>query len=249
MQERENEETQRCSWRCARLVTALALAVVASARSEQEPFKVAFIYPGPHNDGGWSQAHEKGRLAVEKALGDEGGDDLQGERASERPGPTDRRGSVREGYDMIFGCTYGMFENGVNGQLDKKYPDVLFEQATGLQIKKNQSELLRCRRGHDLPLRHGCGCREQEGSDRLHRSVRHPGGRASHQCLHPRRTGHASRRKGQADLDELVVLTRPKEAAAAKNLIAAGVDVLGQNVDSPTGWGGRRVEGDSLGRL
>ena len=50
-------------------VTALALAGGSAARSEQEPFKVAFIYPGPHNDGGWSQAHEEGRLAVEKALG------------------------------------------------------------------------------------------------------------------------------------------------------------------------------------
>ena len=41
---------------------------------------------------------------------------------------------------MIVGCSFGMFENGVNGQLYKKYPDVLFEQATGTQIKKNQSE-------------------------------------------------------------------------------------------------------------
>ena len=50
-------------------VTALALAGGGAARSEQEPFKVAFIYPGPHDDGGWSQAHDKGRLAIEKALG------------------------------------------------------------------------------------------------------------------------------------------------------------------------------------
>ena len=41
---------------------------------------------------------------------------------------------------MIFGCSFGFFELGVNGQLYKKYPDMLFEQATGTQIKKNQSE-------------------------------------------------------------------------------------------------------------
>ena len=65
-------------------VTALALAGGGAARSEQEPFKVAFIYPGPHDDGGWSQAHDKGRLAIEKALGLEGRDDLQGEHLLER---------------------------------------------------------------------------------------------------------------------------------------------------------------------
>ncbi len=121
-------------------VTALALAGGGAARSEQEPFKVAFIYPGPHNDGGWSQAHDRGRLAIEKALGDKVRDDLQGEHLLERSVPQIVAGLVREGYDMIFGCSFGMFENGVNGQLYKKYPDVLFEQATGTQIKKNQSE-------------------------------------------------------------------------------------------------------------
>ena len=41
---------------------------------------------------------------------------------------------------MIFGGPFGMFENGVNGQLWSRYPDVKFQQATGLQVKKNQSE-------------------------------------------------------------------------------------------------------------
>ena len=72
-------------------VTALALAGGGAARSEQEPFKVAWIYPGPHNDGGWSQAHDKGRLDVEKALGSKVADDLQGEHLLERAGAADRR--------------------------------------------------------------------------------------------------------------------------------------------------------------
>jgi basic membrane lipoprotein Med (substrate-binding protein (PBP1-ABC) superfamily) len=32
--------------------------------------KAAWIYVGPHNDGGWSQAHDKGRQYVQKQLGD-----------------------------------------------------------------------------------------------------------------------------------------------------------------------------------
>ncbi len=122
-------------------VTALALAGGSAARSEQEPFKVAFIYPGPHNDGGWSQAHETGRLARREGARRARCETTYKENVfSNAQVPQIVAGLVREGYDMIFGCSFGMFENGVNGQLYKKYPDVLFEQATGLQIKKNQSE-------------------------------------------------------------------------------------------------------------
>src|SRR6185437_10089571 len=48
--------------------TALVLAATSTA-AKQAPFKAAWIYVGPHNDGGWSQAHDKGRLAVQKSLG------------------------------------------------------------------------------------------------------------------------------------------------------------------------------------
>src|SRR6266480_959194 len=47
------------------------LASLAAARPAKQAavFKIAWIYPGPHNDGGWSQAHDAGRLMVQKALG------------------------------------------------------------------------------------------------------------------------------------------------------------------------------------
>ena len=49
-------------------------------------------------------------------------------------------GLVRDGYKMIFATSLGELEYGVNGQLYAKYPKVLFEQATGQLITKNQSE-------------------------------------------------------------------------------------------------------------
>ena len=51
-------------------VSALT-AASAGARSSAA-YKVAFIYVGPHNDHGWSQAHDAGRLAVAHASTDEG---------------------------------------------------------------------------------------------------------------------------------------------------------------------------------
>ncbi len=50
-----------------------ALAVVATGsaahKAQAAPLKAAWIYVGPHNDGGWSQAHDAGRLYVQKQLG------------------------------------------------------------------------------------------------------------------------------------------------------------------------------------
>ena len=40
-----------------------------SAKPQATPFKAAWIYVGPHNDAGWSQAHDMGRLYVQKQLG------------------------------------------------------------------------------------------------------------------------------------------------------------------------------------
>src|SRR5579864_5937599 len=50
-------------------VATLVAASIGSAKPLAAPFKVAWIYVGPHNDGGWSQAHDQGRLYVQKMLG------------------------------------------------------------------------------------------------------------------------------------------------------------------------------------
>ena len=134
---------------------------------------------------------------------------------------------------MIFGCSFGKFENGVNGQLYSKYPEVLFEQATGLQIKKNQSEYFGA--GEDTIYLSGmaAGAATQEGPDRLHRPVR----RSPRSSATSTRSRSARRRCTRRRRVRLIWtnawFSPPKETAAAKNLIAAGVDVLGQNVDSP----------------
>jgi len=108
-------------------VAALALATSVSARPKASPFKVAWIYPGPHNDGGWSQAHEAGRLYVQKMLGDKVQTTYKENVFSNASIPQVVAGLVRDGYQMIFGCWFGNFSLGVNGQLYSQYPKVLFE--------------------------------------------------------------------------------------------------------------------------
>jgi basic membrane protein A len=213
-------------------VTALALAGGGAARSKQEPYKVAFIYPGPHNDGGWSQAHDKGRLAIEKALGSKVQTTYKENIFSNAQVPQVVAGLVREGYQMIVGCSLGMLEFGVNGLLYKKYPDVLFEQATGTLIKKNQAEFFGA--GEDTIYLSGmaAGAASKKGfigyvaPFGVPEVVRHInaftlGAQATHPGARVKLIWTNSWYSPQ------------KEAAAAKNLIAAGVDVIGQNVDSP----------------
>jgi len=53
----------------AAAAVALAVGTAPGSAKSSAAFKAAWIYVGPHNDGGWSQAHDQGRLAVQKALG------------------------------------------------------------------------------------------------------------------------------------------------------------------------------------
>src|SRR6059036_2704844 len=122
------------------LLAALAVAAIAlvvgigsGTAAKTSAYKVAWIYVGPHNDHGWSQAHDQGRLFVQHALGSKvqttykeniaNGPQLQQTVAT----------LVQQGYKLIFGTSFGFFDT----KLAAKYPDVLFEQATGTDTSKN----------------------------------------------------------------------------------------------------------------
>jgi len=213
-------------------VVALVVAGAGSAKPEKEPIKVAWIYPGPHNDGGWSQAHEDGRLLVQKTFGDQVQTTYKENVFSNASVPQIVAGLVREGYTMIFGCSFGNFSNGANGQLYSKYPDVTFEEATGSQIKKNQSQYFGA--GEDTIYLSGmaAGAASKKGligyiaPFGTPEVVRHINAfTLGAQATHP-------------GAKVKLIWTNawyspPKETQAAQNLIAAGVDVIGQNVDSP----------------
>src|SRR5680860_919711 len=43
----------------------------AGGGGDKKVVKAAWVYVGPKNDGGWTTAHDNGRLAVEKEFGDQ----------------------------------------------------------------------------------------------------------------------------------------------------------------------------------
>ena len=220
----------------ATLVIAAAAAVLAlgtspgSAKSTSA-FKAAWIYVGPHDDGGWSQAHDDGRLYVQKALGSKVQTTYKESIASNAQIPQVVAGLVRQGYKMIFGCSFGNFSNGANGQLYKKYPNVLFEEATGTQVEKNQAQYFGAAEDTIYLSGMAAGAASTKGvigyvvPFGTPEVVRHLNAfTLGAQATHP------------GAKVKIVWTTNwyspPKETAAAASLAAAGVDVLGQNVDS-----------------
>src|SRR5207248_8337793 len=124
-------------------VLVLALGVsTGSARTHRQSaaFKAAWIYVGPHNDHGWSQAHDVGRLYVQHALGSKVKTTFK-ELVPEGPQTCQVIESlVRDGNKIIFATSFG-FQTCMVSEA-KKHPDVDFEQATGTAQAKNLAEYL-----------------------------------------------------------------------------------------------------------
>ena len=120
---------------CAAASVLAVTATKGSAKSNAA-YKVAWIYVGPHNDHGWSEAHDKGRLYVQHALGSKVQTTYKENVANGAQLQQTVASLVNDGYKMIFGTSFGFFDK----NLAAKYPQVYFEQATGTDRAKNLSE-------------------------------------------------------------------------------------------------------------
>src|SRR5436190_1606020 len=219
------------------LVAAVALVLAlgvstGSARPHKQSaaFKAAWIYVGPHDDHGWSQAHDQGRLYVQYALGSKVKTTFK-ELVPEGPQTGQVIESlVRDGNKIIFATSFG-FQNCMVSEA-KKHPDVKFEQATGTAQSKNLAEYFGA--GEDGIYLSGmaAGAASKKGvigyvvPFAIPEVIRHAnafalGAQATHPGLKVRLIWTNS------------WLDPGKEKRAAQNLVAAGSDVLGQNVDSP----------------
>jgi basic membrane protein A len=217
------------------LVGALVLVLgvsTGSARTQKEAatIKAAWIYVGPHNDGGWSQAHDKGRLFVQKSLGSKVKTTFK-EKVPEGPQVEQVINSlVRDGNKIIFATSFGFQPAMVKAA--KKYLDVKFEMATGTAQSKNLAEYFGA--GEDAIYLSGmaAGAASKKGvigyvvPFAIPEVIRHANAFAlGAQATHPGAKVRLIWTKSWFDPG--------KEKKAAQNLVAAGSDVIGQNVDSP----------------
>jgi basic membrane protein A and related proteins len=212
-----------------------ALAVVATSsaahQAKQAPIKAAWIYVGPHNDGGWSEAHDQGRLYVQKKLGAKVITTYK-ENVPEGPQAAQVIDSlVRDGNKIIFATSFGYMD--AMAAAAKKYPDVYFEHATGYKSAKNFANYFGAAEDAIYLSGMAAGAATKNGvvgyvvPFPIPEIIRHLNGFAlGVQATHPGATIKIVWTKSWFD--------PAKEKKAAESLVAAGVDVIGQNVDSPS---------------
>src|SRR5712691_7060724 len=230
---------RRISAFAALFLVAGAAALVAVAGTSAGPnkteaksavFKAAWIYVGPHNDGGWSQAHDQGRQYVQQALGGKVKTTFK-ENIPEGPQVAQVIDSlVRDGNKIIFATSFGFQPAMVAAA--KKYPSVKFEMATGTAQSTNMAEYFGA--GEDGIYLSGmaAGAATKKGvigyvvPFPIPEIIRHANAfTLGAQATHPGTKVRLIWTNAWLDPG--------KEKKAVESLVAAGSDVLGQNVDSP----------------
>ena len=119
-------------------LAAISLAVLAPgavSADNPDPVKAAWVYVGPIGDFGWTYQHNQGRLAVEKALGDQV-ETAYVEDVSEGP-DAERviRQLAADGNDIVFTTSFGFMNPTI--KVAKSFADTDFEHATGYKRADN----------------------------------------------------------------------------------------------------------------
>ena len=122
----------------AKPTTALAAApTTAPTLAAAKKFRAAFVYTGPINDHGWSNAHDDGRKALEQALGSQ----VETAYTENVPETADSQrvfeDYARKGYDVIYGTSFGFMDYMLEAA--KSFPNVKFDHCSGFKTAPNLS--------------------------------------------------------------------------------------------------------------
>jgi len=210
--------------------TTTVTAASAPMSAASGPLKIAFAYVGPTGDGGWTFAHDNGRKALEKELGDK----IQTSFVENVPEAADAervfRDMVGQGNKLIFGTTFGYMEPMLKVATDN--PGVRFEHATGYKQSENM-------RTYDTRTYEGAymagviaGGMTKSNTLGVVGSVPIP------EVIRNINSFTLGAQSVNPNVKTKVVWVNkwfdpPKETEAAQSLINGGADVLMQNTDSP----------------
>ena len=110
-------------------------AAAAPAAQEKSALKVAWLYPSPRADEGWSKQHDEARELVQKQFGDK----IQTTFVENVVGTADAERVIRDlaaqGNKLIFATSFEFMNPGL--KVAKEYPDVKFEHCTGYKTAPN----------------------------------------------------------------------------------------------------------------
>ena len=188
------------------------------------------MYVGPIGDHGWTYMHDKGRQAVEEHFGD-AVETVYVESVPEGPDATQVMDNmIRSGVDMIFTTSFGYMEQTVKAA--KQNPDVIFEHATGYKTAPNLS--VYSSRFYEGRYVQGviAGHMSKAGKAGYIASFPIP------EVIRGINAFYLGAKSINPNFDVDVVWVNtwydpPKEADAAKVLMAQGADIITQHTDSP----------------
>jgi len=190
--------------------------------------RAAWVYNSEVGDLGWSWAHNEGRKATAEAF-----DWLETDYTEAvQPENSERifRQYANDGYDIIFGCTFGYQDPMVSVAED--FPDTYFEHNTGYETRENMGRYM----GRIYQTRYMAGV-----AAGMITEANSLGYVAAFPIAEVVRGINAFTLGAASVNDEVTTKVRwtntwfdpPTEQEAANSLIDEGVDVMAQHQDSP----------------
>ncbi|HAE62903.1 MAG TPA: BMP family ABC transporter substrate-binding protein [Eubacteriaceae bacterium] len=121
------------------MVATMALGCATDGESDggsEEQIVAGFIYVGPTNDGGYTTAHDNGRLYMEEQLGD-AVRSIYKENVPEDKGEVVKviREMVDQGANIIFATSFGHMDGLIEAAAE--FPEVKFAHCSGYQTAEN----------------------------------------------------------------------------------------------------------------
>ncbi|HEY5557040.1 BMP family ABC transporter substrate-binding protein [Acetobacterium sp.] len=118
------------------IVNAAGCSSAGTTSDKSDVIKAGFIYVGPADDGGWSQAHDQGRAKMVENLGGKVETIVKENVPEEKSAVVSTiRDMVDQGATIIFGTSFG-FMDGM-AEAAKEFPNVKFEHCSGYTTAEN----------------------------------------------------------------------------------------------------------------
>ncbi len=206
---------------------ALALGLAGGASAQT---KAGFIYVGPVGDLGWSYEHDQARLAVEEHFGDA----VETTYVESVPEGADAERVLTQmalgGADIIFTTSFGYMDPTIN--VAEKFPNVMFEHATGYKRADNVSTYS----ARFYEGRHVIGLIAGEMTET--NTVGYIASFPIPEVVRGINAAYLAAKSVNPDVEFKIVWVYSwfdpgKEADAANALIEQGADVIMQHTDSP----------------
>jgi basic membrane protein A len=202
----------------------------AGTTAPAKKIKVGFLYVGPVGDGGYTYAHDQGRLYLEKQLGDKVETSMM-ESIKEDTAEVDKacEQMINNGVTVIVGTSFG-FMDGLDKSA-KKHPEIKYLHCSGYLQETNMSNYF----GRDYQVRYLSGI--VAGMKTKSNKIGYVAAMNIPECV--RGINAFTLGVQSVNKDAVVKVTwtgtwydPAKEKEAAKALLDQGVDVIAQHQDT-----------------